>query len=48
MLKNQILLSYPSNRKLKYQVDIYKMLDSSSNELITIEHKEYVKYLGVF
>ena len=43
--KSNFVIFHPSNKKLNYQVDI-KMLDSSSNELISIEHKEYVKYLG--
>ena len=39
--KSNFVIFHPSNKKLNYQVDI-KMLDSSSNELISIEHKEDV------
>lgn len=44
--KSNFVIFHSFKKKLNYQVNI-KMLDSSSNELISIEHKEYVKYLGV-
>ena len=44
--KSNYVIFHPHQKKLDYQVEL-KMFDNHSNNLINIERKEFIKYLGV-
>ncbi len=44
--KSNYVIFHPHQKRLDYQVEL-KMFDNHSNNLINIERKEFIKYLGV-